>query len=947
MENFGLGLIIGFQDNASSGIQRVISMVENLKASLNNIQSSANSTTDVLKGMSATLGVAGGAMTAFGLAGASAIGGFMNKVVQMGAGFEQTKIMLAQLYGSAEAGKKKFEQIQQLSAHTEFSSAELIPAYTRLKAVGIEADKYFTVIDKGVPKQRMFIEALGDLATMRPDKGLEAVIREGIEFIEGNARPLKMSFGLDFRHEFGYIADSAEGRAKQFVDMISKRGYAGIMGSVNDSWKIIFSNLGDHFQQLAYWINENGFFNQVKQPFKDLQEYLNKLFANKEDSMKLGKAIADGFKLVAAPAIAVFNALTKVLGLFVEFSIQHPKIVSLTIAVAGLGSQLLTLGGVALMGLALMAKLKLGLMSLKSSTLAWAQTLGIAKFSLMSILRSVLPVTIAFGALTYAYKNNIFGLRTIVGGTLEYISNLFDVVSDAMTHIDVDKLTFSLSKKNADLAESMGITNLLKGLATAYTYADRFFKGVEAGVFDVQDKMNQMSSSFENMFKDTPLEGLTKPLQDFSKVFNGETANSVMSMGHSFGEIAVTLLTVGSTMKTFSIIKGVFSSVKGFITPIVKVVVKIFNGIRGIIPLVPKAFSLFKGIFSVIKAIGMVRFAVMASPLGIVISLITLLVSNLDLVWAKVQEVWDFMVQTISDSVERLKPLFSNLGEAFSNLCQSFPILGEIFSEVWGLLTGESEAGSTIISTVLDVLGVVFKALLFTVVTVIEGVISIITLFLTVAVSSFEGIALAGNALMEGISSLASSFENCVNNMVEFAKEGFGWIKELLADLANTIDGFFNNLFANSSKAQSEVQKTGALAGMNPQRNALGGIYANPILTWVAEAGYPEAIIPLDGSARGLSLWEEAGRKIGAIPASLGSASAVNNTTMANLPSSSSPASSTSSGGNSIVLQAGAIQFTVNTDNFDADKAAKMIIPILKRQAEIVRMTSRSGGAFA
>jgi len=47
------------------------------------------------------------------------------------------------------------------------------------------------------------------------------------------------------------------------------------------------------------------------------------------------------------------------------------------------------------------------------------------------------------------------------------------------------------------------------------------------------------------------------------------------------------------------------------------------------------------------------------------------------------------------------------------------------------------------------------------------------------------------------------------------------------------------------------------------KKNALGGIYNKEIITHVAEAGYPEAIIPLNGSARGLALLQRAAAAFG------------------------------------------------------------------------------------
>lgn len=47
--------------------------------------------------------------------------------------------------------------------------------------------------------------------------------------------------------------------------------------------------------------------------------------------------------------------------------------------------------------------------------------------------------------------------------------------------------------------------------------------------------------------------------------------------------------------------------------------------------------------------------------------------------------------------------------------------------------------------------------------------------------------------------------------------------------------------------------------------NAEGGIYDSPLLTWVAEAGDAEAIIPLNNTQRAYDLWQEAGMRLGTI----------------------------------------------------------------------------------
>lgn len=50
-------------------------------------------------------------------------------------------------------------------------------------------------------------------------------------------------------------------------------------------------------------------------------------------------------------------------------------------------------------------------------------------------------------------------------------------------------------------------------------------------------------------------------------------------------------------------------------------------------------------------------------------------------------------------------------------------------------------------------------------------------------------------------------------------------------------------------------------------KRAKGGIVTAPELSWIAEAGFSESVIPLDGSANALELWKETGKLIGAYEA--------------------------------------------------------------------------------
>ena len=108
MENFGLGLILNFQDNATSKIDAVIGMLENLQKSINEVANSAAGSIQHISGMSNALLALGAGITALGGAGVATFTGLTKSIVNMGSQFEQNIMALTQMYGNAQVARDKF-----------------------------------------------------------------------------------------------------------------------------------------------------------------------------------------------------------------------------------------------------------------------------------------------------------------------------------------------------------------------------------------------------------------------------------------------------------------------------------------------------------------------------------------------------------------------------------------------------------------------------------------------------------------------------------------------------------------------------------------------------------------------------------------------------------------------------------------------------------------------
>ena len=109
--------------------------------------------------------------------------------------------------------------------------------------------------------------------------------------------------------------------------------------------------------------------------------------------------------------------------------------------------------------------------------------------------------------------------------------------------------------------------------------------------------------------------------------------------------------------------------------------------------------------------------------------------------------------------------------------------------------------------------------------------------------------------------------------------------------------------------------------------NAAGGIVQGKQLSWLAEEGWPEAVIPFDPARRkrAISLWEQTGEKLGVTPESHADGGFVGNPGKLipfTPPASVEPAQGGAQGGASVTISSGAIQITVQANGSDANAIA-------------------------
>lgn len=108
------------------------------------------------------------------------------------------------------------------------------------------------------------------------------------------------------------------------------------------------------------------------------------------------------------------------------------------------------------------------------------------------------------------------------------------------------------------------------------------------------------------------------------------------------------------------------------------------------------------------------------------------------------------------------------------------------------------------------------------------------------------------DAVVSAAQSAWDSITSAVSHGVQWCIDQWNALKKALS---HPIDAIVNFIKGSDSDAASAAGQS-----------ARGGIFSHPYLTWVAEAGYPEVIVPITHDANAYGLWAKAGRMLGINP---------------------------------------------------------------------------------
>jgi len=306
------------------------------------------------------------------------------------------------------------------------------------------------------------------------------------------------------------------------------------------------------------------------------------------------------------------------------------------------------------------------------------------------------------------------------------------------------------------------------------------------------------------------------------------------------------------------------------------------------------AGNALKRMAGAIMSVGRASLAAMFSPLGIAIMAIAgaayLVYKNWDKVGPFFMELWGRITEAFGNAWTMIQPALAQLGTAFDGLMGVFSnawaalqptfaqlgvTLGNIAMSIGPVL---SQLGQTIMTAFASIassgvfeyliqaaqtLAIFFGGALVGAFIVFANVavgtvttaIGIVASVITGAIGIFSGLiqfitgvfALDWRTAWDGIVQIFSSIFSTIGNIAD----------SVLGGIKNTVNGIVSSIKGLAGFGGG---------GADISSNAQGGIYRKgAFLTTFAEES-PEAAIPLDGSQRAISLWQQAGQMLGLMP---------------------------------------------------------------------------------
>lgn len=508
---YGLSIVLDFQDNATAGMQLASSAFSSLSGSADKLSMGIGGTASSLLDMNTSvvgMSVLGSQFQNMGQSVLGVMKDIGSKVVDTSSSFENFQLTLKALYGDADKASKITDDLFAYANKSPFEVEDLQGMVVTLKSQGLEA--FDQMIGKTTGLRQETMAWIGDLQAFRPNTTALKWKQAIQNFLSGDdnvsAKMLRNILDVgDLSNYLGHdLHKTVEGRMQDLIEIVEKTGMAGMQDTLSNTWSIVLSNMADAWTIFTYRIGfgnkENNMYRSATNAVKNLLEVEKSVFSDKTIINSTSEAL---YGLIH-PAEKFTEVVKNIAPAMTTWLKNNPQVIKF-------GTNLTVVGGAALVAMGSLLRLSGAVINYMLNVQRLGGFIGIFNMlgnSIQALTFRSIGWASALGLLAVVLTRNYGNISGLFGTLSKQAKSLFGEISNSLSQgktltqslIDVglQPLVDGLNTIKTTL-KSIG-SGVYNGIAEALGVFGFHSEKIEEADFNLKTMLNHLGEAMSNKF---------------------------------------------------------------------------------------------------------------------------------------------------------------------------------------------------------------------------------------------------------------------------------------------------------------------------------------------------------------------------------------------------------------------------------------------------------------
>lgn len=508
---YGLSIVLDFQDNATAGMQSASSAFSSLSGSADKLSMGIGGTASSLLDMNTSvvgMSVLGSQFQNMGQSVLGVMKDIGSKVVDTSSSFENFQLTLKALYGDADKASKITDDLFAYANKSPFEVEDLQGMVVTLKSQGLEA--FDQMIGKTTGLRQETMAWIGDLQAFRPNTTALKWKQAIQNFLSGDdnvsAKMLRNILDVgDLSNYLGHdLHKTVEGRMQDLIEIVEKTGMAGMQDTLSNTWSIVLSNMADAWTIFTYRIGfgnkENNMYRSATNAVKNLLEVEKSVFSDKTIINSTSEAL---YGLIH-PVEKFTEVVKNIAPALTTWLKNNPQVIKF-------GTNLTVVGGAALVAMGSLLRLSGTVINYMLNVQRLGGFIGIFNMlgnSIQALTFRSIGWASALGLLAVVLTRNYGNISGLFGTLSKQAKSLFGEISNSLSQgktltqslIDVglQPLVDGLNTIKTTL-KSIG-SGVYNGIAEALGVFGFHSEKIEEADFNLKTMLNHLGEAMSNKF---------------------------------------------------------------------------------------------------------------------------------------------------------------------------------------------------------------------------------------------------------------------------------------------------------------------------------------------------------------------------------------------------------------------------------------------------------------